>query len=228
MSSPSSDERAAAYNPASMPASSLSTRKAVWYRRPWFLLTALVIVGVVVSVLSDVTSTITPAQDAADQNALIAQVNQGIAPCSYALRESFSFFNEWRAGTLTSGDLTQIPKLLTDDQTNCSLASGPIYDMSNSVVPVNTPAGKQIGLMYQTVLTWVTGDALHAIEDIQYSFSKPGDTSKFADLSRQESLLASDRTVALNYEANASNILNRTLTPLNLPVLPPLHDVGST
>ncbi len=223
MTSPTPDERASAYNPASMPASSLATTKAVWYRRPWFLLALLVVVGVLVSVLADVTSPITAAQDAADQNALIKQVNQGIAPCSYALTESFSFFNEWRAGRLTSGNLAQIPKLLTDDQTNCSLASGPIYDMSNSVVPLNTPAGKQIGLMYQTVLTWVTGDALHAIEDIQYSFAHPGDTTRFGDLARQARLLSSDRAVALQYLANAGNILGQSLTALKLPVMAPLR-----
>lgn len=208
-----------AYEPATMAASSLMTTKVVWYRRPWFLVLAAIIVVVAVSVITDLPHPISKAQDAAAQNATMKQVNTDIGPCVFALKESFNFYEEKVTGRLTASNLSQIPSLLVGDQTACSFTSGSIYDLTNNIQPLVTKAGYHIDQMLKVVVTWVTGDSLAAIEDIQYLFNHPGNLKRLHDLSKQEKYLALDRQAALNDVAKADVILGRNLKNPNLPTM---------
>ncbi len=224
MKTPDSDIRASSYDPASMPASSLSTLRAVWYRRPWFLVTVVVVIVVAVSVLTDLPHPVTRASDAALQNDTITLINTDIAPCSFALKESFSFYNELRSGTLSASNIAQVPKLLTDDQVSCTLASGPIYDLTNNIEPSNTRAGKYIQSMSVLVISWATNDAKDAIYDIINCFKRPKVTHSTwtRDLTLREAYLSSDRTKILNLVRLAGHTVDQTLLAVNIPVLPPL------
>ncbi len=207
-----------------MPASSLSTIKAVWYRRPWFLVTVVVAVVVVVSVISDLPHPVTRASDAAMQNGTIKLINTDIAPCGYALKESFSFYNDLRAGTLTSSNIAQVPKLLTDDQVSCTLASGPIYDLTNNIQPSNTTAGKYIQTMSTVVITWATNDAKDSIYDIINCFKTPSVTKSrwIRDLTARQAYLSQDRAKIMSLVRLAGRAVDQRLTPVAIPILPPL------
>ncbi len=213
------------YDPASMAASSLGSIKAIWYKRPWFLITVSIVVVVAVSVLSDLPHPITKAQDASAQNATMKEVNTDIAPCAFAVKQAFSFYLEQQAGTLTSSNLSQVPKLLTEDQVSCSFAGAPVTDLTNNIQVLDTNAGKNIDKMKAVVVTWMTNDADAAISDILYLFNRPGDAKKLHDLAVQEAFLTKDRAAALNDVMDANAVLGVSLDMPKLPVLPPLPGV---
>ncbi len=223
MTGPGSEERASAYDPGSMPASSLVLRKAVWYRRPWFLIMLTVVVLAAVSIAADLPHHLTTAQDAADQNATIALINTDIAACSYALTESYGFYNDWRHGSLTSAQSQQVPPLLAQDQTSCTLASGPLYDLANNIQPVDTAAGRKIDSAYQEVIRWATNDAKDAVTDIIAVITRPAArASAQRDLLRRDAYLRADRLTVQRLVGEAEAILHQHLTPVRLPRLPSL------
>jgi len=207
------------FDPASMPTSSLGITKAVWYRRPWVLATLALVVIVAISVVTDLPRPITKAQDRASQNASIKEINTDLAECAFAVKESFSFYNMDVGGKLTSSDLGQIPTLLTGDETACSFASEPVYDLTNNLQVDDTKSGIHIDHMLSAVERWITDFALASIRDIQYLFNYPGDAQTIGHLASQERQLAVERATALNDEALAQRALGLPLDPLKIPSL---------
>lgn len=213
------------FDPATMPSSSLGIAKAVWYRRPWVLATLALIVIVAVSVIVDLPRPITKAQDAASQNASIHEINTDLAECAFAVNESFHFYNLNVAGKLSPSNLAQVPTLLTADETACSFASEPVYDLTNNLQVDDTAAGKHIDQMLSVVEQWITDNALAAVKDIQYLFNHPGDAATIRHLGYQEGQLANGRTKALRDEAQAESVLGRHLHTVKIPSLP--HVLGT-
>jgi hypothetical protein len=218
-----SDFEVVPFDPASMATSSLGLSKAVWYKRPWFLITVAVVVVLAFSVLSDLPQRITKKEDAASQNATIKQVNGDLKACAFAVKEAFFFYNEDVAGTLKASELAQIPPLLIGDVTACSFASQPVYDLTSNIQPRGTIAGKHIEKVLRVVQQWMTNSALASIKDIQYLFKNPGAALKIADLTKQQVHLIQTRQLALSDVHAAENVLGITLTPLKIPVLPHLR-----
>jgi hypothetical protein len=210
------------YDPASMPAASLGTMRSIWYRRPWFILTIGVILVVGISVLTDLPHPITRAENTSDQNASIKQINADIAPCVFAVKEAFSFYNEDVAGKLTSSDLTQVPGLLVGDQSACSFASGSIYDLTNNVQITETAAGRKLNGMMPIIVSWTTDSALAAIDSIMFHFKHPTSTSYVRALTISEGQLVKKRSEINLDVLAASKILGTTLKEIKLPVLPHL------
>lgn len=207
------------FDPASMPTSSLGLTKAVWYRRPWVLAALALVVIVAISVVIDLPRPITKSQDAASQNASIKEMNTDLADCAFAVKESFHIYNLNVTGKLTKSDLSQVPTLLTGDETACSFASEPVYDLTNNLQVDDTKAGKHIDLMLTVVEHWITDNALAAIKDIQYLFNHRGDASTIRHLGYQEGQLAADRVKALDDEAAAEQVLGQRLYALKMPSL---------
>jgi hypothetical protein len=207
------------YDPASMAASSLGTMKAVWYKRPWFLVTAVIVAVVAVSVITDLPQHVSKAQDASYQNASLKEINNDLAPCSYAIKQAFSFYDQRAARTLALSNYAVARTYLTEDQVACSFAGAPVSDLTNVLQITQTTAGAHVYTMYSSVVRWMTSDADASIADILYLFNHPGDQKHLRDLSKQERYLTKDRTDALNDLAQASKILGIQLTPLKLPVL---------
>ena len=90
------------FDPGSMPTSSFSTVKAVWFRRPWVLVTAVVVVIAAISVITDLPHPISRSQDIADQNASLKVINSDLKPCAYGVGEAFRFYRQQAAGTLSA------------------------------------------------------------------------------------------------------------------------------
>lgn len=194
----------------------------VWYRRPWVLATAAVVVVLLAAVLVDLPHHTSISEDTRAETGLMNQINTDLAPCGYAVQEAFTIYTSLKDGTLTPADRVRVPALLRDDQTACSFTSQPIYDLS-SMQPAGTDAGKSVGQVDSQVTTWTTSDALAAIEDIQNIYAGSGTAATTADLTKQQGLLASDRARAIEEFQTAERQLgNAHLPPVNLPVLPRL------
>ena len=213
-------EQPSQYDPGAMPASSLSSVKAVWYRRPWFLLTVALVVVAGVSVLSDLPHHISVNEDASAQNASIKQINGDLAPCNYAIAEVYHFYGTKIVGTSAPLTAQKYPKWMLDDQSACSFTSGSIYDLTNNFQALDTKAGKYIDNMHTVVVTWITSDALGAINDIMFLFNHPGDPKTLKALRSRTSLLNAERTQAMAAWAKANALLGGRLTPLTLAKLP--------
>ncbi len=219
MTSSPFDNSDAPFDPGSMPSSSLSITKAVWYRRPWLLATVGIVLVVAVSVITDLPHPITKTEDASQQNGVIKQINGDAAPCIYALKESFSFYRSELAHTLGTANLATVKNYLLEDQTVCSFASGPISDMTNNIQVSDTTPGKKIDAALASVVKWLTFDGVAAILDIRNYFAATPFHMNTADLSHNENLLEQDRVAVMANVQAASSLLGVTLTPIKLPVL---------
>lgn len=207
------------FDPGSMSTSSLSAQRAVWYRRPWFLVTVGIIVVIAVSVITDLPHPVTKAEDTSDQNAVIAQINGDTSPCVFALKESFTFYRDELNHTLAASNLPTVKNYLLEDQTACSFASGPVYDMTNNIEPFDTAAGKKVDSAMAAVVKWITYDAVAAILDIRNYFGTSPFHMNSVSLIKNENALATDRTAEVGDINAASSILGKNLTPLNVPVM---------
>ena len=136
--------------------------KPVWYRRAWVIATAAVVAVVVASVLVDLPTTTNKVTDAADQTAIMKEINTDLAPCAYGITETLAIYRDQQAHTLTPSDTTESPSMMRDDQEACSFTSSSIYDLSN-VEGTGTPAGKDVTRVITVATLWTTSDALGAI-----------------------------------------------------------------
>ena len=210
-----------------MATSSLATIKLVWYRRPWVLVTFVVVVVVAISIITDLPRPLAKSEDATSQNASLKQINADIAPCAFSVSEAFRFYTDSVTGNLTPARLKIVNAYLLNDQTACSFASSGMSDLTNNLQISTTAAGTKIYNMETVLVTWMDSDANKAIVDIAYLIKHPGDRKTIADLRLQEQYLAKDREIAMGYLNAAQNILGSAnhLNNLNLPVLGPLPGV---
>ncbi len=192
----------------------------VWYKRTWLIVTVAIAAVVGASILIDLPRHVSNAEDVASQTATLKEINTDVAPCGYAVNETFLIHHDQVAGTLTPTDRVSATKMLTDDQTACSFTNGSIFDLTNNIQVQDTAAGKYVDRMLSITTTWVTSDALAAVEDIQYLYLHPGDRAKIRDLARQELLLARDRAQAIGDIQQADALLHAHLAAPNLPALP--------
>jgi hypothetical protein len=210
------------FDPGSMSSSSLSAQKAVWFRRPWFLVTLGAVVVIGISVITDLPHPVTKPEDISQQNAVIKQINGDTAACVYAVRESYSFYRESLAHSLAASNLPTVKNYLLEDQTACSFASGPVYDMTNNIEPIDTTAGKQVDAAYAATVKWITYDGVGVIFNIRKYFAGNTSPAVIAAITKYENLLAQDRASEISDVANASSLLGTTLTAINIPSLPML------
>jgi hypothetical protein len=209
------------YDPASMAMSSLSTSKAIWYKRPWFIVTVAIVVVVAISIITDLPKPITVAQDTASQNSAMKQINIDIHPCTFGLQEAISFYRKETTSRLTASQMKVINTYLVSDQTVCSFAAPSMSELTNNLQLVDTPAGKYLEKMRTTIVTWMDSDANGAIYDIMFLSTHRHDAKTLRDLKKRVFFLAQDRQVALADLAGADAILGTTLTTLRLPAISP-------
>ena len=208
-----------AYDPATMPTSSLSSVKAVWYRRPWFLITAVIVVVVVASVISDLPHPLSRADDVASQRASVKEINSQLGACVYALSEGEGFYRQAYHGPVPSDQAAIIKSYLPQDINECSGASGQSFELVGNIQIDATKAGKHILKMQFDVGTWATIDAYHVLLDIQTFFQSPHDQKNFANLAYYEAQLAKYRLLARQQVNQASAILSASIAYPKLPSL---------
>lgn len=213
------------FDPSTMSGAGLPPTRAVWYKRPWVLVTAAVVVVIGASVLIDLPRPISNSEDVASQTSSINEINTDLTGCAFAVQETFTIYQDMKTGGLTASDRMRAPSMLRDDQTACSLTNSSIFDLTNNIQVQDTTAGKNVDRMLSVTTVWVTADALAAVEDIQSLYGNPNNAAKVADLGNQEALLAKDRAEAIADVQGAQQILGAKLPMPNLPDLP--HLVGT-
>jgi hypothetical protein len=191
-----------------------------WYKRRTFIVTAAVIVGLVVTVVTDLPEHTSIAAQFTGDKSVMQQVDSDVGPCAYAANESFMIYAQEKAHILTNSDMARVPSLLRDDQSACSFTDDSIYELSSDIEVPGSSSGKPLGQMVGTVTLWATSDALAAIESIQVLVDTPSNASALAQLKNAERTLASDRATAEAELQAANKVLGQNLPGLNLPVLP--------
>jgi hypothetical protein len=190
-----------------------------WYRRRAVLLSAGVVVVLAVTVISDLPVHGSPAADISAGRSVMAEINDDIAPCAFAAKESFTIHQEQLAGSLTTSDMQAAPGLLRQDLEACSFTDDSIYELSTIEVPGST-AGKRLGDLVDTATEWSTSDAVAAIGDLETLLSHPNDDNAQLDLAAVEQTLASDRAAARADVSAADRVLGTRLPEPDIPALP--------
>jgi hypothetical protein len=194
--------------------------KSPLFKRRSFLVTAVVVVVLAVTVITDLPTSTSVASQVSGDKSVMQQVNSDVGPCAYAANESFEIYRDQKAHALTQSDLSRVPGLLNDDQQACSFTSESIYDLSSDIEVPGSTSGKPLGQMVGTVTLWATSDALSAIESIQVLSSDPSDNKALQQLEKEEGLLASDRSTAESELEAADKVLGTKLPGLVIPSLP--------
>ena len=194
-----------------------SPKKApIWQRHRGLAIAAVVFVVLLITVLSDLPTSTSRADDITAERSVMTEVNTDLGPCALAVHQAIGIWNLEATHTLTPADRAPTPGLLSDDQTACSFTSETIFDLTDIDVP-GTPAGKDLGQMIATATLWTTSDSLRAIEDVQTLMGDPTDTSALRSLADEDKRLATDRSAALSQEAAADRALATRLPSVDLP-----------
>ncbi len=186
-----------------------------WYRRKSFLVPAVSAVIVAAIVVSDLPQSNSRAAEISDSASVVSQVNSNVGPCSFALSESFTIYNDLVTGSLSPSEQSQVPSLLNDDQSACSFTDNSIYNLSTMDVPGGT-YGNDLGQMVSAVTLWATSDALAAIEEIQVLETTPSDLKARQNLTADVRVLRNDRAQALGELQSVDELLRTHLAALHL------------
>jgi len=214
-------DSAASFDPGSMSAASLSTQKSVFYRRPWFIITAGIVIVVALSIVADLPAHVSVAEDAASQTSSMHTINADLAPCAFAVKESFLILTQKIDGTLTPSAASLAPTLLKNDQTACSFTSGPIVDLGNNIDVQGTAAGRHISRVLTDSIIWATAYGVPAITDITTLMATPNNTAARLDLTKQENSMDAERLTIDRELYQAELVLNGAPLPnVNIPTLP--------
>ncbi|HUC14740.1 MAG TPA: hypothetical protein VMS00_09840 [Acidimicrobiales bacterium] len=193
-----------------------------WYRRKSFLVPAVSAVIVAAIVVSDLPQPNSRAAEISNSASVVSQVNENVGPCSFALSESFTIYDDLVSGSLTPSEQGQVPRLLNDDQSACSFTDNSIYNLSTMDVPGGT-YGNDLGQIVTVVTLWATSDALAAIEEIQVLDATPADLKARRSLAQEVRALGHDRAQAVAELQAVDTLLHTHLAALHLaqtPVLP--------
>lgn len=191
----------------------------IWQRHRGLAIAAVAMVILLVSVLTDLPTSTSRANDISAERSVMSELNSDLQPCAYAVHQALGIWALAATQQLSVADRAPAPGLLSDDQSACSFNNESTYDLANIQVP-GTPAGKELGQVVATATLWTTSDALRAIEDVQTLMNDPRSVAAQRNLNTAESQLARDRRTALAAEEAADHDLATHLARVDLPVEP--------
>jgi hypothetical protein len=198
----------------------VASPRSVWYRRRGWLVAIAVLAVVAIAVLTDLPQPASRGVQISGDASIVRQMNADVRGCSYGLsREVFPIYEDELRHDLAPGQRALVPGLLHDDQAACSFTNQDIYDLSSIEVP-STPSGRYLQHLVGTVTTWVTSDALSAIEAIQKLWVSPHDPAALRELATAVRELGTDRAVALGDVRAADRLLGARLPPPDVPAVP--------
>jgi hypothetical protein len=201
-------------------AAPVTKKRPIWQRHRAAAIAVAVAVIAAITVLTDLPTPTSRASDIAAERSVMSEVNSDLQPCAYAIHQALGLWALEAAHRLTPAERAPTPGLLSDDQSACSFTSQGIYDLTTNIQVPGTAAGKELGNLIATATLWTTSDALRMIEDVQTLMNDPNDTAVLRDLSKEGSVLASDRRTALAEENAADRDLDTHLQPVDLPPVP--------
>ncbi|HEV3213984.1 MAG TPA: hypothetical protein VGZ03_11380, partial [Acidimicrobiales bacterium] len=189
-----------------------------WYRRRPVLLGGGIAVVVAIAVVTDLPTPTSHAADLASAAAFVKEVNTDLRACGFALQEAYAFRQDQLNGSLSAKDRASVPTLLSDDAVACSYIDPSVTDLTSLESP-ETTAAQPIGQMVATVTTWVTVDALGAVEAVESLWAHPADLRAQRALRHYTALLARDRADANRSIAQADAQLDTDQLHVDLPVV---------
>ncbi|MCU1495717.1 MAG: hypothetical protein JWO62_3481 [Acidimicrobiaceae bacterium] len=184
-------------------------------RRPWYrgraaLLSVGVVVVVAVTVITDLPSHSTRANNINDARSVIAEVSTDAQPCNLGLTEALGFYADVTSGHITPAHRAEIPSLIRDDLNACSYVNASIDDLASIDNPASA-TGRQLNAITNNVLVWCDPDALTAIGQITTLLDHPGTAAARTKLAGAERLLKSDRAAAYANIAKLARSLGSSL-----------------
>jgi hypothetical protein len=186
-----------------------------WHKSGAWLVSAALVVVVAAIVALDLPGRTSRSQQVSADAGVMTQVNQDVAPCSAAVGQSFTMYLELSSRTLPPTKAQQMPGLLRDGQTACSLRGDGIYQLSTIDVP-GSASGRDLSQLVKTVTVWATSDAVSAIGQIQALGADPSDTTARQLLLHDAQLLAQDQQRAEGELGAAEALLGAKLPALRL------------
>jgi hypothetical protein len=209
-------------------AAPVTKKQPIWQRHRRAAIAVAVAVIAAITVITDLPTATSRASDIAAERSVMSEVNSDLQPCAYAIRQALGIWALQAHHQLSAGDRAPTPGLLSEDQSACSFTSQSIYDLTTNIQVPSTTAGKDLGDLVATATLWTTSDALRAIEDVQTLMNDSNDAAALRNLSKEESVLASDRRTALAEENAADRVLQTHLQPVDLPPVPATATSSST
>jgi hypothetical protein len=199
---------------------SAGKRPPIWQRHRSLSITAVVVVILLITVLTDLPTGTSPAGDVSAERSVMSEVNSDLQPCAYSVHQALGIWALAATHQLSAADRAPTPGLLSDDQSACSLTNQSTYDLASNIQPPTTAAGKELGQMIATATLWTTSDALRAIEAVQTLMNDPRNAAARERLKEAETQLARDRRTALAAEDAADRDLGAHLPAVDLPAEP--------
>lgn len=180
-----------------------------WYRRRAFLTSVGVAVVLAATVVTDLPTSSTKADDLKTSQEIVSEVVADAAPCNLGMTEAFTFYADVTTSHITAANRAQIPALIRDDLSACSFTDQSIVDLASIDVPGNA-AGRALNTVAQNVLTWCDPAALTAIGQITDLIEKKSTVAGRARLAADERALTTDRSAVYRSVAALEHRLRST------------------
>ncbi|MHB1781907.1 MAG: hypothetical protein ACYCTE_04300 [Acidimicrobiales bacterium] len=205
---------------APAPVDATPTPARPWYRRRAFLTSAAVAVVLAVTVLTDLPTASTKANDLKTAQGIVSEIETDAAPCNLGMTEALGFYADTTTGRITAAHRAQVPALIRDDLGACSFTNQSIVDLASINVPSN-PTGRLLNAVASNVLTWCDPAALTTIDQITLLIEDKSTPAGRQRLVKDEQALTADRALAYRSIATLEHGIGSTdLTRIPLVAAP--------
>jgi hypothetical protein len=126
------------------------------------ILAAGTAVVVVIAVVTDLPAPATHASTVASVQSTLQEIEGDVAPCSYALHESFSLEHDLTSGELSHTKQSLAKGFLQDDYDACSYTDDSLGDLA-SLGTAGSGTGASLTQIAANSLTWCVQDAFRTI-----------------------------------------------------------------
>lgn len=205
---------------APTPADPARTPARPWYLRRAFLTSAAVAVVLAVTVVTDLPTASTKANDLKTAQGVVSEIETDAAPCNLGMTEALGFYADTTTGHITATHRAQVPALIRDDLGACSFTNQSIVDLASINVP-SSPTGRLLDAVASDVLTWCDPAALTTIDQITLLIEDKSTPAGRLRLAKDERALAADRALAYRSIATLEHGIGSTdLTRIPLVAAP--------
>ncbi len=188
-----------------------------WYRRRATLVAGVVAVVLAITIVTDLPTPSSRADNLASAEAFVKEVNQDLGPCTLAVTQAIAMRRAQLDGTLSASDRASAASFLLDDAEGCSAAN----PLTNALLGVDEPGSSvhtELASMYEAAIEWTSqGEAL--VTSVQGLVTGSGAGRDASALAHSAAALAIDRRHAVAQLDAADAALGSTLTQVALPTV---------
>jgi hypothetical protein len=133
-----------------------------WWRGRGAIVAAATVLVVLVAVVTDLPGPATHSATVDSVQSTLQEIAGDVAPCSYALKESFGLEHDLLSGDLSPSKQSLARGFLQDDYDACSYTDDSLGDLA-SLGTAGSGTGASLTRIASTSLTWCVQDAFRAI-----------------------------------------------------------------